>query len=117
MGGRPPAKRDPPFRHGVAPKDDPSEVELARLGGDEFTALIPNISQPEEALLVAHRIRELMHRPFVLDGREVVLTASIGIALSPAMARMRPACSSMRIPRCTTPRTRGGTIASSIAVR
>jgi diguanylate cyclase (GGDEF)-like protein/PAS domain S-box-containing protein len=66
------------------PKDDPSEVELARLGGDEFTALIPNISRPEEALLVAHRIRELMHRPFMLDGREVVLTASIGIALFPS---------------------------------
>jgi diguanylate cyclase (GGDEF)-like protein/PAS domain S-box-containing protein len=64
-------------------KDDPSEVELARLGGDEFTALIPNISRPEEALLVAHRIRELMHRPYMLDGREVVLTASIGIALFP----------------------------------
>lgn len=65
-------------------KNDPSEVELARLGGDEFTALIPNISRPEEALLVAHRIRELMHRPYMLDGREVVLTASIGIALFPS---------------------------------
>jgi diguanylate cyclase (GGDEF)-like protein/PAS domain S-box-containing protein len=63
--------------------DDKAEVELARLGGDEFTALIPNIDRPEEALLVAHRIRELMRRPFVLDGREVVLTASIGIALFP----------------------------------
>ena len=64
-------------------KDDKTEVELARLGGDEFTALIPNITRPEEALLVAHRIRELMRRPFMLDGREVVLTASIGIALYP----------------------------------
>ena len=32
---------------------------------------------------VAHRIREQMRRPFVLDGREVVLTASIGIAVYP----------------------------------
>ena len=32
--------------------------------------------------MVAHRIRELMHRPFVLDDREVVLTTSIGIAVS-----------------------------------
>ncbi len=62
---------------------DETEVELARLGGDEFTALIPNIAKPEDALLVAHRIRELMRRPFMLDGREVVLTASIGIAVYP----------------------------------
>ncbi len=62
---------------------DESGVELARLGGDEFTALIPRIAQPENALLVAHRIRELMRRPFMLDEREVVLTASIGIAVYP----------------------------------
>jgi diguanylate cyclase (GGDEF)-like protein len=64
-------------------QDDEAEVELARLGGDEFTALIPNITQPEDALIVAHRIREMMRRPFILDGREVVLTASIGIAVFP----------------------------------
>lgn len=78
------------LQQGIRPYDmlvrasiDESEVELARLGGDEFTALIPRIAKPEDALLVAHRIRELMRRPFVLDGREVVLTASIGIAVYP----------------------------------
>lgn len=60
-----------------------SEVELARLGGDEFTALIPRIGKPEDALLVAHRMRELMRHPFMLEGREVILTASIGIAVYP----------------------------------
>ena len=59
------------------------EVEFARLGGDEFTAIIPKISHAEDALRVGHRIREQMRRPFVLDGREVVLTASIGIAVYP----------------------------------
>jgi diguanylate cyclase (GGDEF)-like protein len=78
------------LQQGIRPYDmvvrapvDESEVELARLGGDEFTALIPRISKPEDALLVAHRIRELMRRPFILEGREVVLTASIGIAVYP----------------------------------
>ena len=78
------------LQQGIRPYDmvvrtniDESEVELARLGGDEFTALIPRIAKPEDALLVAHRIRELMRRPFVLEGREVVLTASIGIAVYP----------------------------------
>ena len=62
---------------------DSIEVEFARLGGDEFTAIIPNITHAEDALRVAHRIREQMRRPFVLDGRDVVLTASIGIAVYP----------------------------------
>ncbi len=78
------------LQNGIRPYDivsrvkaDETEVELARLGGDEFTALIANIEQVEDALKVAHRIRELMRRPFVLEGREVVLTASIGIAVYP----------------------------------
>jgi diguanylate cyclase (GGDEF)-like protein len=63
------------------PSDASSEVEIARLGGDEFTALILNIQQPEEALLVAQRILVLMRQPFLLQEREIVLTTSIGIAL------------------------------------
>lgn len=64
--------------------EEPSAVSnLARLGGDEFTLLLTDLGQPEEAMLVAHRIRDLMHRPFVLEEREVMLTASIGIAIAP----------------------------------
>lgn len=59
------------------------EIELARLGGDEFTVVIPNLTRTEDALALAHRIRETMRRPFRLDSRDVVLTASIGIALYP----------------------------------
>lgn len=62
---------------------DQSEVKLARLGGDEFTVVIPNLSRAEDALILAHRIREAMRRPFHLESRDVVLTASIGIALYP----------------------------------
>lgn len=78
------------LRKSIRPSDllsrmdaDQVEVELARLGGDEFTALIPDIVHAEDALRVAHRIREQMRRPFVLEGREVVLTTSIGIAVYP----------------------------------
>lgn len=63
------------------PSEVNSNVEIARLGGDEFTALILNIQQPEEALVVAQRILMLMRQPFLLDDREVILTTSIGIAL------------------------------------
>lgn len=62
---------------------DHSEVKLARLGGDEFTVVIPNLPRAEDALILAHRIREAMRRPFHLESRDVVLTASIGIALYP----------------------------------
>jgi predicted signal transduction protein with EAL and GGDEF domain len=58
-------------------------IEIARLGGDEFTALVMDMDRPEDALAVAQRIGEIMRRPFALEGREVVLTASIGIALFP----------------------------------
>ena len=60
-----------------------SEIALARLGGDEFTALLLGISQPENVWIVANRLRELMRRPFLLEKREVLLTASIGISLYP----------------------------------
>ena len=60
-----------------------TEIELARMGGDEFTVLIPNLQLSEDALIVSHRIHELLRRPFVLEGRNVVLTASIGIAIYP----------------------------------
>lgn len=60
-----------------------ADVELARLGGDEFTALILEIESPEDAIEVARRIGHLMRTPFVIEGREVTLTTSIGIALYP----------------------------------
>ena len=58
-------------------------VELARMGGDEFTVIIPNLQLSESAMIVSHRIHELLRRPFALEGREVVITTSIGIAIYP----------------------------------
>ncbi|MDH5540257.1 MAG: EAL domain-containing protein, partial [Rhizobacter sp.] len=57
--------------------------ELARLGGDEFTALILGIENPADATLVAQRIGAMMRKPFVLEGREVTVTTSVGIAIYP----------------------------------
>lgn len=62
------------------PADD---LPIARLGGDEFTVLLPSIDRAEDALVVAHRIRELIGRPFVIENQEIIVTASIGIALFP----------------------------------
>lgn len=62
--------------------EDP-DTDFARLGGDEFTLLLPAMKHGREALEVGHRICEHMRLPFMLDGREVVLTSSIGIAIFP----------------------------------
>ncbi len=62
-----------------APKPDDT---LARLGGDEFTVLLDDIRNPSDAIRVAQRIQEKWDAPFVINGEEVVVTISIGIALS-----------------------------------
>ena len=76
------------LREGVRPTDVvsrlhdvPADIEIARLGGDEFTALIVDLARAEDAHVVAQRILELMRRPFLLAGRELSLSTSIGIAL------------------------------------
>ena len=67
----------------VAPgsADAPSEL-IARLGGDEFTVLVTGLRAPEDAEIVAQRIRAAIARPFSIAGREVFTSVSIGIATS-----------------------------------
>ena len=60
-----------------------NSTNLARLGGDEFTILIPDLERVEHALNVAHRVKEAMRRPFLIEGNEIFVTASIGISLFP----------------------------------
>ncbi|TFW28987.1 putative bifunctional diguanylate cyclase/phosphodiesterase [Duganella callida] len=75
------------LRETTRPGDLVSRAEpaanLARLGGDEFTILIPDLERVENALNVAHRVKEAMRRPFLLDAHEIFVTASIGISLYP----------------------------------
>jgi diguanylate cyclase (GGDEF)-like protein len=53
----------------------------ARLGGDEFTVLLEDVNDVQDAARVAERILAAMEAPFLLDGQEVFVTTSIGIAL------------------------------------
>jgi len=54
---------------------------LARLGGDEFAVLLQGLSEAEQAQDVAQRISAAVSAPFLLDGHEAQVGASIGIAL------------------------------------
>ena len=56
---------------------------VARLTGDEFTVTLDHVAHPEDAAKVAQRILSELARPFMLNGQEVVVTCSIGIAVFP----------------------------------
>lgn len=53
---------------------------VARLGGDEFAILLSPIATIDDALGVADRIHEVLQMPLVLAGREIFISASVGIA-------------------------------------
>ncbi|WP_333306215.1 EAL domain-containing protein [Microcoleus sp. K4-C2] len=55
---------------------------VARLGGDEFVLLLEDIDGINEATTVVNRLQKKITSPILLDGHEVFITASIGIALS-----------------------------------
>jgi diguanylate cyclase (GGDEF)-like protein/PAS domain S-box-containing protein len=59
----------------------PSDL-VARLGGDEFTVLVDEITDISDALRVAERMQQAMALPLYVDGHEVFMSVSIGIALS-----------------------------------
>jgi diguanylate cyclase (GGDEF)-like protein len=63
------------------------EDDLARFGGDEFVVLLEDVQDPEDAVRVAERIVETLQEPFLLHGRELFVTASIGAALGGARGK------------------------------
>jgi diguanylate cyclase (GGDEF)-like protein len=58
-----------------------AEDTAARLGGDEFAVLAESLEDRRHVALLAERIIEALELPVTIDGREVMLTASVGIAL------------------------------------
>ncbi|HZV63112.1 MAG TPA: EAL domain-containing protein [Methylophilaceae bacterium] len=56
---------------------------IARLGGDEFIVLQPNMSSPEAGGELAGKLIETISRPYYIEGHEVMISCSIGIAICP----------------------------------
>lgn len=61
----------------------PTIEMAARLGGDEFTVILPELDKEEYAAVIAKRIRETLAQPITLDGYNIIVTPSIGIAIFP----------------------------------
>ncbi|MBI2215405.1 MAG: EAL domain-containing protein [Acidobacteria bacterium] len=59
------------------------EDTVARLGGDEFTLLVGGLREIEDAARVAEKVLQAFQEPLRLGGRELVVTASVGVALFP----------------------------------
>ena len=53
----------------------------ARIGGDEFAILMPECRTEEQAVAVGDRLRHMMDAPFTVDGVELRLACSVGLAV------------------------------------
>jgi diguanylate cyclase (GGDEF)-like protein len=54
----------------------------ARFGGDEFAVVLHDPGHAEQAITIARRINEVLQQPFLIQGKEVFVNASIGIAFN-----------------------------------
>jgi diguanylate cyclase (GGDEF)-like protein/PAS domain S-box-containing protein len=57
---------------------------IARMGGDEFAIVQTAIAQPADATALAYRIIDSVGAPYVIEGHQVVIGTSVGIAVGPS---------------------------------
>jgi len=69
--------------HGLLGKRLGDAPVLSRLGGDEFAVLMPDLQGAEAPARVARRVLRALASPFVIDGQDVFITPSIGVAMYP----------------------------------
>ena len=56
---------------------------IARMGGDEFTVLLADLKQAEDVAKIAQKLIDTIAYPFRVEGHELYVTTSVGIALHP----------------------------------
>ncbi|HET7436546.1 MAG TPA: EAL domain-containing protein [Thermoanaerobaculia bacterium] len=59
------------------------EDTVARMGGDEFTILLADLASPDDAPKIAQKLLEAVAQPVQIEGHELYITTSIGIAVYP----------------------------------
>lgn len=60
-----------------------ASATMGRLGGDEFSLLITELCDAQDGTVLAERLLRVLHEPLTLDGRQIHISASIGIATFP----------------------------------
>ena len=60
-----------------------ARIDVSRLGGDEFTVVLNQLDSPESAGHVAERLLKSLLEPMTIEGHELVVTPSIGVAVAP----------------------------------
>ena len=73
-----------------AGQPDVDEGTIARFGGDEFLVLLEGMRVPEDVAVVAERLLDRLRAPIVINGRELVLDASVGITLTGGVPERGP---------------------------
>ena len=68
---------------GRGARKDQADSMVSRLGGDEFTLVIEGVSHVDEVARIAQRVLDEFAHPFILDEREIVVSASIGVTVYP----------------------------------
>lgn len=64
-------------------RETDKEHVLARLGGDEFALMVPGLADPLHARRIATDLRDSFRRGFEVDGEELQVDTSIGVAIAP----------------------------------
>lgn len=59
------------------------EDTVARMGGDEFTILAAHLTSREDATRIAQKVLPVIERPYTIDGHEMRITTSVGVAIFP----------------------------------
>lgn len=60
---------------------------VGRIGGDEFVVLLPMVTGVQDALVVAEKICQSLHAKTTIDGHDITIAASVGVALYPDHAQ------------------------------
>jgi predicted signal transduction protein with EAL and GGDEF domain len=68
----------------LAARDDHYKAVVGRFGSDEFACLVPAIPNDEALQEFVLEVKNVVERPFLINGRDIYLKASIGVAWHPA---------------------------------